>query len=1390
VHESIKMNLRKTMSIAAGLMALAVLGGRPVAAVESPTTGAAARGPVVNLDDPAQLYAQWPQTAGVSGRLPATNAFAWPADRTFREVVMDANGSGGSLFTRGAFGGAVGDVGLKVSFTGGPVRRVGATPTICYLGGETAGQDSRNQLRLNAIKFNRTGCETGVNGAHRLVLQADVEVAFQANTSGYNVPHLQLSAGGIDTDVREVGLNGHRLAFLGGVVVAGVHGGISSYGGIDLGGGAVEFHDVVSGQQVYGAGFADSPGAASRPEPTGATKGTTLLYLRGEGTLRWQTLSQQCLSPLDPQSYGRTMGPLTRWDTSRLTIEVGNNRYRPGVTEWEVWSDGQRMKIGTFRVGGAFGANLRLVDRWGNTAGAGNEQLLVGSLEVASNGRLECDGISVRCDSLILNGKPVSAGVHPASALGPLITDRTGLATVTVGAVQETKPANARAAARITLPKPGRISVGIFDPKGTLLRNLVFGEKRPKGDLWIEWDGLDDLGRPMPPGKYEWRALSRPGFRASLVTVLGVNHPESITRCWGGNHRGPETVASDTNGYYVGFPGSEFTGNVVALRPDGTRRWSVTAQDAYAAGAEAIASDGAGRLAVFAYDGNDDTLSLQVIDAANGSLRGRFPAGIEPKPKKWGWCGNVNVAARDGVAVLAYRSHDRLRWLALEDGKEVASASLAGPGSLTMGPDGAAWVLATEGVFRCVRGAMPEKVWPALKLNQPSAIAWDAVAGNVLVAEGGSQQILRISPEGKELARFGRVGGRQTGPWVGEDFRGLYGVASDGAGGFVTVEAGTSAINRTARFDPRGKVVSEWFGGQRWGHAVALDPDDPTLATIEGGAGMLCLVRIEPKTRTWTMLETFEEPGTDGLFHPIPCFGSPWELRRHGGRLWYARAEPTAGASVYELDREHGRLIPRAVFGRMDLRKEWPALWTDALALHKPAQRPSAYAWSDLNGDGRMAADEVTFGTFHCAYGSSLDMGKDWTLTIADGNNERAWFTLPNANAKDAAAPPRWDFAGEARASAVYPEQFWNQDDFGRRPSGYALRRDEDGNTYQLLGGHGGANEDRQGEFWPEYYGYAVRVVKWDASGKPQWAVGRHIGGLGRLTCPFGLLGPVQGNIVARDRYGIPTSVWSAEGLYAGNLLEEVLTDRDTPWVWDYWNGHADSLLEYDQTFNGLWSYPDGSVYYGMQGRSGTPMFRIDGWNDWTRLKGKIVLREAPEAAAGTGTGLRAEYFANPDLAGAPTLTRTDARVWFEAAPDIKGGMIPATWGEGSPAEGIPSDNFSARWTGEIEARFSEDYRFIVESDPSAKVKVWLGDRLVIEDDGTADRHGSRIDRQYPCRRNRTPLLRLEAGKRYPLRIEYAHGKGIAGVHLMWESRTQERQHVPARFLYEGKVEE
>ena len=147
------MSGHKLNNIAATILVLAVLAGRLAAAAE--------RGRIVTLDDPTRLFADWPREAGVSVSLPAAKAFAWPPDRQFREVVMDTDGGGGSLFARGDFGGAAGDVGVKVTFSGGPVRRVGATPTVCYLGGDGPGRDSRHQLRLNAIRFSRTGCETG-----------------------------------------------------------------------------------------------------------------------------------------------------------------------------------------------------------------------------------------------------------------------------------------------------------------------------------------------------------------------------------------------------------------------------------------------------------------------------------------------------------------------------------------------------------------------------------------------------------------------------------------------------------------------------------------------------------------------------------------------------------------------------------------------------------------------------------------------------------------------------------------------------------------------------------------------------------------------------------------------------------------------------------------------------------------------------------------------------------------------------------------------------------------------------------------------------------------------------------------------------------------------------
>src|SRR5262249_9751248 len=87
---------------------------------------------------------------------------------------------------------------------------------------------------------------------------------------------------------------------------------------------------------------------------------------------------------------------------------------------------------------------------------------------------------------------------------------------------------------------------------------------------------------------------------------------------------------------------------------------------------------------------------------------------------------------------------------------------------------------------------------------------------------------------------------------------------------------------------------------------------------------------------------------------------------------------------------------------------------------------------------------------------------------------------------------------------------------------------------------------------------------------------------------------------------------------------------------------------------------------------------------------------------AGTGTGLLGHYFSSPDLTG-PAWTRTD-------------GTIDFAWNGARPAPPVPGHDFSVRWTGEVQAQFSETYTFWTRSDDG--VRLWVDGRLLIDDWG------------------------------------------------------------------------
>ena len=141
------------------------------------------------------------------------------------------------------------------------------------------------------------------------------------------------------------------------------------------------------------------------------------------------------------------------------------------------------------------------------------------------------------------------------------------------------------------------------------------------------------------------------------------------------------------------------------------------------------------------------------------------------------------------------------------------------------------------------------------------------------------------------------------------------------------------------------------------------------------------------------------------------------------------------------------------------------------------------------------------------------------------------------------------------------------------------------------------------------------------------------------------------------------------------------------------------------------------------------------------------------------GRGLRGEY-CNGRTFDRPVMIRTDAQVAFD-------------WGGGSPGSGVEPDNFSVRWTGEILPEFTEDYTFVVAADNGCRLLV-NGNLLVHDwDPALGENSGWH-----------SATVRLTAGVRVPIRLEYYEAWGGAAVTLHWFSASRPWQVVPSERLY------
>lgn len=134
-----------------------------------------------------------------------------------------------------------------------------------------------------------------------------------------------------------------------------------------------------------------------------------------------------------------------------------------------------------------------------------------------------------------------------------------------------------------------------------------------------------------------------------------------------------------------------------------------------------------------------------------------------------------------------------------------------------------------------------------------------------------------------------------------------------------------------------------------------------------------------------------------------------------------------------------------------------------------------------------------------------------------------------------------------------------------------------------------------------------------------------------------------------------------------------------------------------------------------------------------------VLAQDDQVRAAVSDPTWQGSYWNNPDLAGTPTLQRSEAQLDFN-------------WGSGAPDSTISADRFSARWTRYLYLEAGL-YRFSATSDDG--VRVFVNDQRIL--DGWSD-HGEQTF---------TANVQLSTGH-HLVRVEYYESTGLALLRFNW----------------------
>jgi hypothetical protein len=166
--------------------------------------------------------------------------------------------------------------------------------------------------------------------------------------------------------------------------------------------------------------------------------------------------------------------------------------------------------------------------------------------------------------------------------------------------------------------------------------------------------------------------------------------------------------------------------------------------------------------------------------------------------------------------------------------------------------------------------------------------------------------------------------------------------------------------------------------------------------------------------------------------------------------------------------------------------------------------------------------------------------------------------------------------------------------------------------------------------------------------------------------------------------------------------------------------------------------------------------------NGYTNVEDYLNQLTSSQSSAGeSGTGLEYTLYNGKTISGPSIETGVDATIDFN-------------WQSGGKGPGLPSNNFSVRWTGQVQPEHSETYTFYTQADDGTR--LWVNGTLLIDD---WTNHAVR---------EKQGQITLQAGQKYDIKLEYFENGGKAVCKLLWSSPSQSKQIIPSVNLFSPDV--